>query len=58
MSKTAQYSGWHKGWLAFVNGQAVRRQNKAIRVFKTEAEALAAANKSMIGRTYKGLRIA
>jgi hypothetical protein len=57
MNREAKFSGWHKGWLASVNGKLVRRKNNAIRVFKTEAEAMAAARKSLIGLTYKGLRI-
>lgn len=45
----AKFSGWHKGWLACRGGKIVRTVHRTIRVFKTEAEALAAARKSTIG---------
>jgi hypothetical protein len=43
----AQYSEWHKGWLA-VNrhGRLVRDNHRHLKVFTTEAAALKAAGKS------------
>lgn len=42
----AKYDEWFGGWLAFRHGKLVRTKSGAVKVFRTEAAALAAAKKS------------
>jgi len=46
MSETTKYNEWFGGWLAFKHGKVLQTRTGAVKVFRTEAEARKAAERS------------
>lgn len=48
-----KYSEWHRGWLAFVSGYALKDKRRQAKVFPTKLQAEAALRKALCRQSYR-----